>query len=212
MLGGRDLQAGGTWLAIARNGRFAAVTNFRDATRPSGKLASRGLLIVDFLLSNAAPIEFAAAVDGERYGGFNLLVGDATQLAYRSNRGGGCRELAPGVYGLANATLDTPWPKLVRSRAAVEAVVARGDVSETSLFRILSDKTRVPVRDIETDGLPFETAHALSAPFVLLPDYGTRSSTVVISDSSHSVRLTERCFTADGRTTGSVDVSFRATD
>ena len=187
------------------------MTNYRDVERPSGRQASRGQLVVDFVSSDAAPTAFAAAIDGERYGGFNLLVGNATQLAYRSNRGGGCRELAPGVYGLANATLDAPWPKLLRSKAAVEAIVASRDVNETALFRILSDTTRAPVREVEANGLPFETAHALSAPFVVLPDYGTRSSTVVIGDGSDSFRLAERSFTADGRAAGSVGFSFRAT-
>lgn len=184
------------------------MTNFRDAERPAGKLRSRGHLVSDFLKSEEAPLEFAAAIDGARYGGFNLLVGDVDALAYRSNRGGGCRELAAGIYGVANATLDAPWPKVERSKARLEALIARGSINETTLLRMLADQVRARTNEVEAGELPFETAHALTAPFVLLPDYGTRSSTVVIGRRDRVTRMTERRFSADGRSEGQSDFRF----
>ena len=91
ILGGRDLQAGGTWLAVKRDGRFAAVTNFRDARKPRATLRSRGHLITEFLDADASPLDHLHSIDGEQYAGFNLLVADPGSAAYLSNRGAAMR-------------------------------------------------------------------------------------------------------------------------
>jgi uncharacterized protein with NRDE domain len=208
VLGGRDLQAGGTWLAIDRLGRFGAVTNFRDADGPRRRLASRGLLITGFLDDDLAPHDYTAAIDGERYAGFNLIVGDGRQMSYLSNRGGGRRELAPGVYAVANATLDTPWPKVVRTKTRLTALVEDGNVNATTLARLLDDRERARVAELDTDGLPFNVAHAMSAPFIVMPDYGTRASTVITSDGSR-MTFSERRYAPDGRQSAREDFSFR---
>lgn len=209
ILGGRDLQAGGTWLAVAVNGRFATVTNYRDAAPPEARRQSRGHLVSGFLKSGASPIEFASSLDGDRYAGFNLLVGDGETLAYRCNRDGVARELAPGIYAVANAALDTPWPKVERVKKALRALLDAGRVNETELFRLLDDRERARVSDVETGGLPFDKAHALTAPFVVMPDYGTRSSTILTRDSTGDVRFIEKRFDAAGRSTGESSFRFR---
>ena len=117
VLGGRDLQAGGTWLAVNRGGRFAAVTNYRDAQHESGKLLSRGHLVTEFLASGESPRAYLDTIDGERYAGFNLLVAAGDSAAYLSNRGAPTRDLESGIYGLSNATLDDAWSKVTRSKA-----------------------------------------------------------------------------------------------
>ena len=209
VLGGRDLQAGGTWLAVHRSGRFATVTNFRDAEPSSGDLSSRGELVTRFLLSDQAPIDYVSAVDGEQYGGFNLLVGDGRELAYASNRDGDSRMLPPGIYGVANATLDTPWAKVERSKSLLQSIIESDDVNETTLLRMLDDRTPAGVEEVDASRLPFDKAHALTAPFVVLPDYGTRSSTVVIENIGGHVTLTEKRFTSDGESTGRSDYRFQ---
>lgn len=208
VLGGRDLQAAGTWLAVARDGRFATVTNFRDADQPRAGLKSRGHLVTGFLASSASPVDYVTSIDGGRYAGFNLLVGDGDTLAYRCNRDGPGRELAPGVYAVANAALDTPWPKVERSKKALRILFDKGRVNETELLRLLDDRERARASDVRTAGLPFETAHALTAPFVVTPEYGTRSSTVLIRDGACKVRFTEKRFDAAGRATGQSDFRF----
>lgn len=209
VVGGRDLQAGGTWLALHRSGRFATVTNFRDAEATVGKLASRGELVTSFLDGNMQPLDYVAGIDGDRYGGFNLLVGNSRTLAYLSNQNGDCRELQPGIYAVANATLDTPWPKVERSKAALRALIESGNINETTLMRLLNDRTRARVNAVEAGHLPFDKAHALTAPFIVLPDYGTRCSTVVIADNDGLVRMSEKRFAADGESTGQSDFRFR---
>ena len=208
ILGGKDTQAGGTWLALHRNGRFATVTNFRDAKVARPGLLSRGHLVTDFLTSTLSPGNYLDQIDGDSYAGFNLLVGDRRSLAYLSNRGGGLRELEPGIYGLSNATLDTPWDKVIRSKAALADLTERNTVDETLLLDILRDQSRSPETEAESNHLPLETAHALTAPFITLPDYGTRCSSVVIQTKSGETRFLERRFDAGGIVSGESSYSF----
>jgi len=188
------------------------VTNFRDAERPTGNLLSRGHLVTAFLHGTASPIDFVATIDGERYGGFNLLVADHNQLAYLSNRDSEARNLAPGIYGVANATLDTPWPKVERSKAALAALLARDVINETNLLRMLDDRQKSRVDEVETGDLSFDKAHAMTAPFIVLPDYGTRCSTTVVRETRGSVRMTEKRFAATGETVGQSDFRFSVSD
>lgn len=212
ILGGRDLEAGGSWLALHRSGRFAAVTNFRDADhRPAG-LRSRGQLIVDFLQSTAAPVDFLRSIDGDAYAGFNLLVADRQSVAYLSNRGGGLRLLDGGIYGLSNATLDTPWHKLRLTRDRLRQLVDTDQVDASRLMRLLDDRQRAPAAEIDDPAFEFATAHALSAPFIVLPDYGTRCSTVVTIDNRGKVSFAERRFDAGGARTGESQFSFVLSD
>ena len=208
VLGGRDLQAGGSWLALHRSGRFAAVTNYRDAQSTRQGKRSRGHLVTEFLYASATPLEYLQSLDGSDYSGFNLLVSDGHALAYLSNRDGVARELQPGVYGLSNATLDTPWEKVERSKCALQELIDGKGVNETSLLRLLADRDKGPVDEVKSDRLPFATAHAITAPFIVLPDYGTRCSTVVLADKRNNWSLLERRFAADGSKTGESRYSF----
>ena len=207
VLGGRDLQAGGTWLAIHRNGRFATVTNFRDAQQEPATFRSRGHLITEFLLGDVSPVEYLESIEGGQYAGFNLLVGDTGALAYLSNRDDGVRELGPGIYGLANALLDSDWHKVRRAKSGMQDLLESDRVNETELFRLLDDREKAPAADVNDERLDFETAHAISAPFIVLPRYGTRSSSVLIRHSSGAVSFAERRFDAGGVRTGSTSFS-----
>jgi uncharacterized protein with NRDE domain len=208
IVGGRDLQAGGTWLAMSRSGRFAAVTNFRDLQHETGALRSRGHLITDFLTCDRAPPGYLESIDPGRYAGFNLLVADRADAAYLSNRGAPMRALPAGVYGLSNATLDEPWNKVTRSRSRLEALIADDAVDESSLLHLLDDREKASAEEVETDDLAFSTAHALTAPFVVLPEYGTRSSTVLTLDIEGKVRFVERRFDERGRIKGESGFDF----
>jgi uncharacterized protein with NRDE domain len=202
ILGGRDLQAGGTWLALHRDCRFAAVTNYRDARKEHAGLKSRGHLITGFLTDEKSPLDYLRSIDGEAYAGFNLLVADRNAAAYLSNRGAAMRELPPGIYGLSNATLDEPWTKVTRTKSRLQALIEDDAVNETSLLRLLDDRQKASSSEVRTNGLSFSMAHALTAPFIVLPDYGTRCSTVLTISDEGSARFTERRFDASGRNTG----------
>lgn len=201
IFGGRDLEAGGTWLGVTDRGRFAAVTNVREPGMAKGE-RSRGELTDRFLRSASTPADFAAGIDGPCYAGFNLLLGDEETLLYCSNRNGEPRRLEPGVYGLSNHRLDTPWPKLLKARQGlIDALPRLPD--ENPLFELLADT------DIETDerlpdtGVPLAWERLLSAVFVRSENYGTRASTVLLKKADGSLRLHERSFGPDGRQTQS---------
>lgn len=208
VVGGRDLQAGGTWLALHRRGRFATVTNFRDARAPEPGHRSRGHLVTGFLDSDLPPAEYLATIEEHRYTGFNLIVGTRDEVAYLSNREEGTRNLEAGTYGLSNALLDGPWHKVEQSKEKLSAMVARGIVNESHLMRLMSDREKGPVAEVDTGHLAFETAHAITAPFIVMPDYGTRCTTVVLADKDGKWRLTERRFDPAGRQTGESIFAF----
>ncbi|NIA28010.1 MAG: hypothetical protein GWP02_08130 [Desulfobulbaceae bacterium] len=208
IVGGRDLLAGGTWLAVHRSGRFATVTNYRDAETKAGKLRSRGHLVTEFLRSDLSPIDYLRSIDGALYAGFNLLVADAGQLAYLSNEGDELRELPAGIYGLSNATLDTPWAKVERSKSRLESLIENGDVNQTQLLRLLNDREKGPLDEVRPGRLPYATAHAITAPFIVLPDYGTRCSSVIQLASDGRCEFLERRFDANGKQSGESRLSF----
>lgn len=208
VLGGRDLQAGGTWLALHRNGRFATVTNYRDAEPVSADLRSRGHLVTEFLEGEQPPLDYLQAIDGSAYAGFNLIVGDARGAAYLSNRGADPRELPAGVYGLSNALLDGPWDKVKRSKRALARLLDHDSVSESRLLELLNDREPGIADESDTNRLSKAVAHALTAPFIVMPEYGTRCSTIVTADKSGAWRMLERRFDAQGEATGDSRFSF----
>lgn len=209
ILGGRDLLAGGTWLAVSRKGRIALVTNDRDAEPKRGKLPTRGLLVTGFLTSTLSPLDYFAGIDAPAYAGFNLIAG-GDDLAWLSNRNGAPQPLAAGVYGLSNAQLDTPWDKVRRSKARLQRLIDEDGVDETALLRLLADRDRAAVDEVDAGSLPFETAHAITAPFIVTPDYGTRCSTVVTVDRAGRWRFLERRFDSAGSMSGESRFAFDA--
>ena len=201
LVAGRDLTHGGTWLGVTRAGRFAAVTNFREAARQNEDAPSRGRLTVDFLLGDEGPRAYLErlARRAAEFNGFNLLAGDAEGLWYFSNRGGGPRELGPGVYGLSNHLLDTPWPKVERGkRALAESLARAGPPDVEELFRVLAESEPAPDASLPDTGVGLERERLLSPLFIRSETYGTRSSTVVLFEEGGRVRFVERAFGAGG--------------
>ena len=196
ILAGRDLQAGGSWLGLNRGGRFAVVTNYREPGVVTSGRRSRGELVVDFLSSSATTEEWMdeLAEHLDEYGGFNLVIGDGNQLHYLTNRGEGRRSLEPGIYGLSNRRLDTPWPKVVAARSGLRQLIDDDRVDPKSLFDLLSDRTPAPDDQLPLTGVPLEWERALSASFIDGPEYGTRASTVVRIDTEDAIEFEERRF------------------
>jgi uncharacterized protein with NRDE domain len=215
VLGGRDLKAGGTWLAVDRSGRFAAVTNIRDpGGRPGPK--SRGSLVAEFLVRNGAAGAYAAraASEGADFGAFNLLLYDGRELWFASNRAAAA-PLGAGLHAFSNAPTGVEWPKVASARAAAERALSRPAVGRKiapafaalppsmaveSLFAMLAERDDSGAREQR-----YERAH-----FVVGPVYGTRCSTVVLVDAAGHALFVERSFDAAGRQVGEVRESFAA--
>jgi uncharacterized protein with NRDE domain len=194
VLAGRDLKAGGTWLGVSRDGRFAALTNFRRGDVVRRDAPSRGHLVSDYLRSRSKPDEYLEmlAPRAADYDGFNLLVGNLDQLYWFSNVGADARELEPGVYGIANRLLDTPWPKVVRGKAVFTELIREPHVNVDAMFDLLADRQLADDADLPDTGIGLERERALSPLFIATSDYGTRSSTVVLVDRTGNTTLHER--------------------
>ena len=204
LLAGRDLQAGGTWLGVTRGGRFGVVTNFREPDRDTSGSRSRGELVVDFLSTPLSPAEWAAelATRQDEYGGYNLIVGDTEGIRYLTNRGEDVHDLPPGVYGLSNHRLDTPWPKVVTAKEGLVNAIGEMRLAREPLFRILADRETAADGELPDTGLPLDWERKLSSAFIVSPRYGTRVSTVMLIDESGEMEFEERRFNAAGEQTG----------
>jgi uncharacterized protein with NRDE domain len=210
-LAGRDLRAGGTWLGVTRQGRFALLTNVRDPARNDPDAPSRGSL-VPAVLGDTAGIARAldrVRIAGARHNGFNLLAGTPAGAAWTSNRLPDVKTLQRGIYGLSNALLDSRWPKLVRTKAALADWLARGEADPEPVFTALADRTLAADTDLPSTGVTLEWERRLSAPFIVSDAYGTRSSTVLTIDRDGDARFVERSFDAAGMRTGQVEHRFR---
>ena len=200
VLAGRDLDAGGTWMGVARTGRFAALTNFRDPAQNRSGAPSRGALVVDFLVGDEAPQAYLEriTVRGRQCNGYNLLVGDGETLWWSSNMGGEARQLQAGVYGLSNHLLDTPWPKVGVGKTALASVLDRLP-DDQALFQLLYDDEIHPDEHLPQTGVPLDWERLLSSAFVKSPDYGTRSSTVLCMGQDDSVSFDEQTWLPGAR-------------
>jgi uncharacterized protein with NRDE domain len=180
ILAGRDLKEGGTWMGITLGGRFAALTNYRDPALVREGKASRGHLVADFLAATARPMDWLAELSGRRddYNPFNLLVGDAGALACLESTTGAVRRLEPGVYGLSNHLLDSPWPKVVAAKSALSAALTALP-DDRPLLDMLRDDRPHADETLPRTGVSLEFERMLSSAFVKAPGYGTRNSTIV---------------------------------
>lgn len=197
VIGGIDLEAGGTWLGVTETGRFAAITNVREPGMAKG-LQSRGALTRDFLLSGMPATDYVKTIDGSRFSGFNLLLGDGESLVYCSNRDRAPRVLPPGIYGMSNHLLDTPWPKLVLARERFAAALQHLP-DDRAFFALLADQSIVDDARLPQTGVALEWERLLSAVFVKSATYGTRASTLLWQDRNGQVRLHEQSFGPNGQ-------------
>jgi uncharacterized protein with NRDE domain len=209
ILAGRDLKAGGTWLGITRDGRFAAITNYRDPAERRSTAPSRGALAIDYLLGDEPPARYLTRLleVADRYNAFNLIVGDARSLFYFGSKEGTLREIAPGVHGLSNHLLDEPWPKVRRGREAMERALGDADPS-VRLFEMLSQSAAAADAELPETGVGLAWERRLSPALITGPEYGTRCSTVVTVAASGEVRFEERTRDAGGAVVDTVVESF----
>jgi uncharacterized protein with NRDE domain len=221
ILAGQDLVGGGAWFGVSRSGRWALVTNFREGIPRDPDAPSRGELVTRALLDRSPPLACAAAIacDGARYHGFNLLVGeirdslsdDRSTAAYASNRASGAISLSAGIHGLSNHLLDTPWPKLVRSKARLADALASEVLDTEAAFALLADREPAEDATLPITGVSRQRERMLSSAFIVSPEYGTRCSTVFTLARDGSAQFIERSFDAAGDVTGESAQAFAAT-
>jgi uncharacterized protein with NRDE domain len=211
---GRDLEAGGTWLGLTRTGRFAALTNYRDPQRrrppaPGVAAPSRGSLVASLLEGNASVAESLTYLRSvaANYHGFNVIFSDGKRLAIYESTCGHGRELGPGIYGLSNHLLDTPWPKVRNAKSRLQAALL--DTTDPApLLALLRDDRPAPDAELPRTGVSLEWERLLSSAFVRAQDYGTRCSTIIRIDGRARAYFDEWSWDSVGVDIGRISVQF----
>jgi uncharacterized protein with NRDE domain len=209
ILAGRDLECMGTWLGVTRAGRFAALTNFRDPRERKTDAPSRGLLVSGFLVSEQEPREYLEDVgsQAQRYNGFNLLAGDMDGVFYFSSYEATVQMLLPGIHGLSNHLLDTPWPKVARGKQRLQALMA-GEPNAETLLDLLHDREPAPEGELPNTGVGAQLERVLSPALIVSPQYGTRASTAILFGGDGSVTFIERTILPGGNIGPTVSLRF----
>ncbi len=208
---GKDLRGGGTWMGFHPKGRWALLTNYRDFFRPKQAEISRGRLVLDFLESPLSPENYLDHVvsNKEHYDGFNLLVSDGEKLYYYSNYGPEPAELQPGIYGISNALIDTPWPKTALAKKQLTSLLTESP-SPDNLLAILKSPETFPENSLPKTGVSLAMEKQLSAQFIrMAPNYGTVSATAVLKDQSGFTQLKERSFDWEKEKYRNISFSFQ---
>jgi uncharacterized protein with NRDE domain len=199
ILAGQDLQQGGTWFGINKNGSFASLTNYRNPATLKTHAPSRGEIIINFLKSGKSPESFIddLKLEADMYNGFNLILGNLDNLFYFSNINGSLEKIMPGIHGLSNRFLNTPWPKVEEGKKALENALQDKKNMPDNIFGLLNDTTIAADHALPDTGIGLEWERILSARFIKNPVYGTRSSIVMYIDSKKHIKITERTYSPE---------------
>jgi uncharacterized protein with NRDE domain len=199
ILGGRDLQAGGTWMGINKQGYIASLTNVRAPETLIENATSRGALVSDYLDTMPTGYYEQLAQSKSQYNGYNLLYGKWDALSVYNNHTDELQDLTPGFYGLSNADLNSEWPKINRGVKQLEQLCLSNKAIDTpDLFEILMDRTKAPDEQLPKTGVPVEWERHVSSIFIQGEDYGTRSSTLLTVDKQNQVNWHEKTYNNKG--------------
>lgn len=197
IIAGRDLEKMGTWLGLTKNGRFAALTNYRDPAHMGASKNSRGALVSNFLKNDQTPQQYIHAIEQEkdRFNGFNLLLGTADSLMYYNNIENEAQHITPGTHSLSNHFLNTPWPKVEKGKSLLQNYIQQSEkIDPEILFGFLSNDVLAQDEDLPNTGVGLSLERQLSPLFIRMEDYGTRCSTVLLITKDNHVQFIERTF------------------
>ncbi len=199
LLGGRDLEASGTWMGMTTSGKISMLTNYRDPQNINPTAPSRGQVVSDYLIGDATADEYLKKIEkqGKLYNGFNLVSGTVDELYYYSNYAEGIHQIKPGLHGLSNHLLDTKWPKVERGKENLNPILAQTKIDPQELFEFLYDDQRAADNQLPQTGLSIERERALSSMFIKTENYGSRCSTIILVDQFNRVQFVERVYNLD---------------
>jgi len=194
---GKDLKSGGTWMGVTDTGRFAALTNYRTPAEMRENAPTRGLLVSNFLESNDSPLDYLikTSIYASDYNGFNLLVGDKNDLYHYSNISKHFEKISPGIHGVSNHLLNTPWPKVEKGKTELEKIISSNDeIAIDKIFELLSDKTKPADNQLPDTGVGIELERMLSSIFIESETYGTRASSILLIDRDNKITFIEKSY------------------
>lgn len=196
ILAGKDIRDGGTWLGITRQGRFAALTNYRDPKNTKPSAPSRGHLVLDYLANQFTPAAYLnnLPAGGQAYNGFNLLVGNIDEFYYYSNREEKIRPINTGVHALSNSLLDAPWPKAVRGTRELAKILVREEIITEDLFALMKNQDVPADQDLPDTGVGLAMERWLAPAFIISAEYGTRTTSILLVDRDNKVQFWERSY------------------
>jgi uncharacterized protein with NRDE domain len=205
--GGQDLKSGGTWLGITENGKFCAITNIRSLEQIENA-PSRGDIVKNYLTCDDLPNDYLSDLmnDSDIYNGFNLVLGDRASCFHFNNKERKINKLQPGVYGLSNATLNTPWPKLSKGKKRFEELMKKSSFNKDEYFNLLRDDSKPPAAELPETGVGLEWEKILSSIHIESESYGTRCASL-IAMGDREVNFYERTFDKGGE--GDTNVTFK---
>jgi len=203
ILAGKDLEGGGTWMGITKNGYMSMLTNYRDIANIKPNAPTRGKLVSDYLQSEQNPKEYLLALSktGSNYNGYSLITGSFNDPWYYSNYGNKVAQLGTGLYGLSNALLDSKWPKVETGKSMLAPLLVQEKIDKESLFNLMTNTVMAEESHLPETGLPLEKEKAISPMFINIEGYGTRCTTLILVDKNGKVDFTERQY-ANGLATG----------
>lgn len=212
ILAGRDLEKDGTWLGITKQGRFAALTNYRDPSSTIENAESRGQLVSNYLKGELSPKDYLVNVQNSNhlYNGFNLLLGDSSNFYYYSKHNNEIIEIDGGIHGLSNHSLNTPWPKIILGKNMLKEVL-EDKFTHHKLFNILRNTTKPKDEELPKTNIDLEWERKLSSIFIESPDYGSRAMTVLTIDYDNEITFIEKSLDASSKKWNESFYSFKQT-
>ena len=209
VLAGKDLKGGGTWMGVNKQGKIAAVTNYRDPQNINETAKTRGDLTKDFLIGDlsAEAHMMNVAKESSLYNGFNLLLFENGGGFHFSNYGKNIRHMSNGIFGLSNAVLDTPWPKLEKLKRNLSEAIA-GDFDSSAMFDLLQDNEKAADEDLPKTGVPYEWEKALSSICIKTENYGTCCSTIITIDHQGVLSFMEKSYPVGARESKTLSFQF----
>jgi uncharacterized protein with NRDE domain len=211
LFAGKDLQGNGTWLGVTKKGKIAAITNYRDMSKIKDNAPTRGKLVIDFLLNEIPPEQYTNLLLGKAdiYNGYNLIYGNSDDLYYLSNINKEPVKLSKGIYGLSNHLLDSPWPKVVKSKNIFSELIKEHSPSKKKMFELLKDDEIYPDESLPETGLGIDLERMVSPIFTVTEKYGTRSSSVIFIDVNNNVEFTEKSYDNKNKEWTTTSFSFK---
>ena len=197
ILAGRDLQSHGTWLGVNKQGKIAAVTNYRDPESQGDAGISRGRLVSDYLAENSSPVAYLEkiAAQKDQYNGFNLVAGTVDSLFWYSNRGGGIKKITQGIHAISNHLLNTSWPKVEKIKQGMADIISDNKAIDREIvFGLLKDRSIPPDELLPDTGIEKSWERVLSPVFIASETYGTRCSSLITIDNYGKIMFSERTF------------------